>query len=172
MRSHMILVAAAAFLLASAGPTLAESTATSNRSTAQWMLKQESIWANMACGGKWLALDTFADGFKGTLPNGTHYGKPKSIPTYGPDTKWATNCHLDSAEVHFYSPDVAVVFGAESKTVTLKNSKHQRRYLVWTDTWLKRNGQWQMIAAQDSRIDCPVRKPAPNHEPLMKKQRE
>lgn len=84
MRSHMNLVAVVVFLSASTGSVLADGTPAKNGWTAQWIIKQENIWANMACGGKWIALDIFAEGFQGTLPNGTHYGKPKSIPTYGP----------------------------------------------------------------------------------------
>jgi catechol 2,3-dioxygenase-like lactoylglutathione lyase family enzyme len=29
-----------------------------------------------------------------------------------------------------------------------------KRCQVWTDTWLKRNGQWQIVAAQDTVIPC------------------
>jgi hypothetical protein len=25
---------------------------------------------------------------------------------------------------------------------------------VWTDTWMKRDGKWQIVAAQDNRVDC------------------
>jgi hypothetical protein len=47
------------------------------------------------------------------------------------------------------------VYGSESSVAVLPDSKHERRCLVWTDTWLKRKGRWQIIAVQDARIDCP-----------------
>jgi hypothetical protein len=122
----------------------------------RWMIEQERAWANMACGGKWISNDVFADDFKGTGPNGGKYGKPTGQPTYNPNTKWHTDCRLDQAEVRFYGASAAVVFGAESKTVPLPDGKQERRCLVWTDTWLRRNSKWQMIAAQDSRITCPT----------------
>jgi Domain of unknown function (DUF4440) len=118
---------------------------------------QERAWAEMACGGKWIANDVFADDFNGTSPNGGHYGKPTGSPTYDPNTKWSTDCKLDEADVRFFSSQSAVVFGKESKTVPLTDGKQERRCLVWTDTWIRRNGKWQMIAVQDGRIDCPRR---------------
>ena len=36
-----------------------------------------------------------------------------------------------------------------------EDGKEARRCQVWTDTWLKRNGQWQIVAAQDTVIPCP-----------------
>ncbi len=67
---------------------------------------------------------------------------------------------LDEADVRYFGQDIAVIYGAESKTVELEDKKHERRCLVWTDTWLRRNGKWQIIAVQDNRIDCPEKKPA------------
>jgi hypothetical protein len=157
MRMYTILVVAVALASIVAGSALASDAHAKDNATAEWMIKQEGIWANMACGGKWIALDVLADDFQGTSPNGEHYVKPKSVPTNDPNTKWSTDCRLDKADVRFFSSDVAVVYGAESKTAPLSDSKHERRCLVWTDTWLKRNGKWQMIAVQDNRIKCPTK---------------
>jgi Domain of unknown function (DUF4440) len=150
-------------LLLIAGSVLcACSTARSGRAerqqaTSYWMIGQERAWAEMACGGKWIANDTFADDFKGTAPNGSYYGKPSGSQTYDPNAKWSTDCRLDDAEVRFFSPTSAVVFGKESKTVAAANGKTERRCLVWTDSWIRRAGKWQMIAVQDGRIDCPTK---------------
>lgn len=157
MRIHTILIVVIAFASVVAGSALAGDIPAKDGATAKWMIKQERMWANMACGGKWIALDVFADDFHGTSPNGGHYGKPKSIPTNDPNIKWSTDCHLDKADVRFFSTDVAVVYGAESKTVELPDSKYERRCLAWTDTWLKRIGKWQLIAVQDGRIKCPAK---------------
>jgi len=119
------------------------------------MIERSKAWADQACGGKWVISDLFADDFKGTSPKGSRYEKPAGEPPNDPNTKWSTNCTLDDADVRFFGPDVAVVYGAESKTVPLPDGKHERRCLVWTDTWLRRNGRWQIIAVQDNRIECP-----------------
>lgn len=75
-----------------------------------------------------------ADDFHGTAPRGTRYDKPTGEPTYDPNTKWFTDCRLDEADVRFFGPDVAVMYGAESKTVTLEDASQERRCLAWTDT--------------------------------------
>lgn len=157
MRMYTIMIIAIGFASIFAGSALAGDVPAKDSATAKWMIKQERIWASMACGGNWIALDVLADDFQGTSPNGGHYVKPKSVPANDPDTRWSTNCRLDKADVRFFSSDVAVVYGAESKTVSLPDSKHERRCLVWTDTWIKRDGKWQMIAVQDSRIKCPAK---------------
>ena len=51
---------------------------------------------------------------------------------------------INDVIVRFYG-NVAVAQGSE--TWTRKNGKKGR--WVWTDTWLKRNGNWQIIAAED-----------------------
>jgi hypothetical protein len=35
-----------------------------------------------------------------------------------------------------------------------KEGKETKRCLIWTDTWLKRAGKWQIVAAQDTTIPC------------------
>jgi len=55
--------------------------------------------------------------------------------------------HLDYANVRFFG-DTAVVQGSE--TWTRKGGRKGR--FVWTDTWVRRNGQWQIVAAQDNSI--------------------
>jgi|GEM_PF-740728 len=158
MRSHTILFCVAAVAAAFAGQALAADIPANNGATAKWMIEKERAWANMACGGEWVATEILADDFQGTAPKGIRYGKPKSAPTYDPKTQWSTDCRLDQADVRFFSPDVAVVYGAESKTVALPDAnEHERRCLVWSDMWLRREGRWQIIAVQDNRVECPAK---------------
>lgn len=140
-----------------ASTALAGDVPAEHSATAKWMIEQARAWAEQACGGKWVISDLLADDFQGTSPKGTRYGKPKGEPEYDPKTQWSSDCRLDEADVRFFGPDIAVMYGAESKTVPLADSKQERRCLVWTDTWMRRNGKWQIIAVQDNRIDCPVK---------------
>lgn len=123
--------------------------------TTRWMIEKERAWANMACGGTSIAKEILADDFQGTAPKGIRYGKPKGDAPDDPNTVWSSDCRLDSADVRFFSADVAVVYGSESKTVPLPGGGHERRCLVWSDMWLRRAGRWQIIAVQDNRVDCP-----------------
>lgn len=138
-----------------AGSALAGDMTAEQNATSSWMIEREKAWVDMACGGKWIADELFADDFKGTAPRGSRYGKPAGEPAHDPDTKWSKDCSLDEADVRFFGPDAAVVYGAESKTASLPDGKQERRCLAWTDTWLRRKGKWQIIAVQDNRIDCP-----------------
>lgn len=140
-----------------ARPASAKDMPVKDSATALWMIEQARAWADQACGGKWVISELFAEDFKGTSPKGARYEKPTGEPPYDPKTQWSTNCNLDTADVRFFGSDVAVMYGAESKTVTLADGKQERRCLVWTDTWLRRNGKWQIIAVQDNRSDCPVK---------------
>jgi hypothetical protein len=157
MRNHKILIVLLLAASTFTGRALADDNPTKDSPTAHWMIEKERAWADMACGGKWVATEILADDFQGTSPKGTRYSKPTGEPPYDPKTQWSTDCRLDSAEVHFFSPDVAVVYGSESKTVALPDSKHERRCLVWSDMWFRRNAKWQIIAVQDNRIDCPAK---------------
>jgi len=138
-------------------PGMAADLPAKDSATTKWMIEQERAWAEQACGGKWIASEILADDFQGTAPKGSRYGKPSGEPPHDATTKWSTDCKLDEADVRFFSADVAVVYGAESKTVELPDAKHERRCLVWSDMWLRRKGKWQIIAVQDNRVECPVK---------------
>jgi Domain of unknown function (DUF4440) len=124
------------------------------KETVQWMIAQEKAWAEQSCGKPWVLSELLATDFHGTSPKGTRYDRPTEVPTYDPAT-FHSDCRLLDADVRFFGDNVAVVYGSESSVAVLPDSKHERRCLVWTDTWLKRKGRWQIIAVQDARIDCP-----------------
>jgi uncharacterized protein DUF4440 len=55
--------------------------------------------------------------------------------------------HLDYAHVRFFG-DTAVVQGSE--TWARKGGRKGR--FIWTDTWLRRDGKWQIVAAEDDSV--------------------
>jgi hypothetical protein len=55
---------------------------------------------------------------------------------------------VDYVDVRFFSDNLAVAQGQESWVLT--NGEHGR--YIWTDTWLRRKGQWQIIASQDTKL--------------------
>jgi ketosteroid isomerase-like protein len=57
--------------------------------------------------------------------------------------------HLDYAHVRFFG-ETAVVQGSE--TWTRKGG--QKGHFVWTDTWVRRNGKWKIVAAED--VSVPI----------------
>jgi len=136
------------------GTAFAGDTAPERNATARLIIERARAWADQACGGKWVISDLLADDFRGTSPEGTRYEKPTGEPPYDPNAQWSTDCRLDQADVRFFGRDIAVMYGAESRKVALPDGNHERRCLVWTDTWLRRKGKWQIIAVQDNRVEC------------------
>jgi len=61
---------------------------------------------------------------------------------------------LGDVKVRFFGDSIAIAYGAESRIGKTKEGTEAKRCQVWTDTWLKRNGQWQIVAAQDTVIPC------------------
>ena len=51
---------------------------------------------------------------------------------------------LNDVKVRFYG-NTAVAQGSE----TWEKRSSERGRFVWTDTWLQRNGRWQIVAAED-----------------------
>ena len=97
---------------------------------------------------------------RGELPQGSGNGR-QSVRRIGPARlirRYRARAGARTArpdEEYPFGDNVAVVYGSESSVAVLPDSKSERRCLVWTDTWLKRKGRWQIIAVQDARIDCP-----------------
>jgi len=71
----------------------------------------------------------------------------------------AHGCALDDAKVRFFSSssgeNVAIVYGSEHAIGKDKTHPDAKVCQVWTDTWLKRDGKWQIAASQDNKVDCP-----------------
>ena len=52
-------------------------------------------------------------------------------------------------KVHFFGDSTAILYGSESAIHIEVNGHRHKVKLTWTDTWLKRGGTWQVVAAQD-----------------------
>jgi len=60
---------------------------------------------------------------------------------------WAHGCALDDAKARFFGETLAIIYGSEHATGRDKAHPDVKQCQVWTDTWLKRDGKWQIIAA-------------------------
>jgi hypothetical protein len=124
--------------------------------TEKWMTEQETAWAEQECSHKSILSALLAEDFTGTSPKGERYSKAQAMTKSASDTSQATDCRLLHADVRFFGSSTAVIYGSETAVETSPNAKPERYCLIWTDTWLKRGGKWQIIAAQDTLIKCPV----------------
>jgi len=112
----------------------------------------EAKWASSACSPQPELKDVIADDFQGTSTKGQRYGKEEAITT---DTKsLSRDCKLGEVKVRFFGDSIALAYGAENRMIKDNNDKETKRCQVWTDTWLKRAGKWQIVAAQDTIVPC------------------
>lgn len=119
----------------------------------KYICDSEAGWAeSVASGDATVVKRILADDFIGVHPSGRHYSKAEMVDgtPKAPET-FASN-HVNDVIVRFYG-NVAVAQGNE--TWRKKNGESGR--FVWTDTWLKRNGKWQIVAAED--LIAPVEPP-------------
>jgi len=120
--------------------------------TVKFIIAFEAKWASSACSPQPDLKDVIADDFQGTSPTGRRYGKEQAITT---DTKsLARECQLGEVKVRFFGDSIAIAYGAESSVTKNNDGKETKRCLIWTDTWLKRSGKWQIVAAQDTNVPC------------------
>jgi hypothetical protein len=135
-------------------PTVAQESrwGSPDEDTVKLITAAEAKWASSACGPQPDLKDVIADDFQGTSTKGQRYGKEDAITT---DTKsLSRDCQLGEVKVRFFGDSIAIAYGAENSMIKDKDSKETKRCQVWTDTWLKRAGKWQIVAAQDTVIPC------------------
>jgi hypothetical protein len=120
--------------------------------TVKFIIATEAKWASSSCSPQPELKAVIADDFQGTATDGHRYDKAEAIAT---DPKVvARDCQLGEVKVRFFGDSIAIAYGAENRIRKAEDGKEARRCQVWTDTWLKRNGQWQIVAAQDTIIPC------------------
>jgi len=122
--------------------------------TAKSLIDWERQWAEEACTHSVIVQTILADDFQGTSPDGKRYSQPEAVTKAKTSKAEARECRLNDAKVRFFGDHMALVYGSESSIRKARDGKEHTRSLVWTDTWLKRNGKWQIVAAQDMRTDC------------------
>jgi len=128
--------------------------ASADDETAKFMIDAERQWAEAACSHSKIAEKILADDFQGTSPEATRYTKSEEVADSADVSKAARDCRLIDAKVRFFGESLALVYGSESAVRKGKDGVEKPRCLIWTDTWLKRNGKWQIIAAQDTEYGC------------------
>ncbi len=87
-----------------------------------------------------------ADDFIGVDPKGRSYTKAKMVSDTRDAPKYFVSNHANEVKVRFYG-DTAVAQGDE--TWERRSGEPLRGRFVWTDTWVRRNGKWQIVAAED-----------------------
>jgi hypothetical protein len=121
--------------------------------TAKFIVNAERQWDENDCTHNKIAEQILADDFQGTSPDAKRYTKTEEAAEMS-DAKAARNCRLIDAKVRLFGDNLALAYGSESLIRRAEDGTEKSRCLIWTDTWLKRNGKWQIIAAQDTQFEC------------------
>jgi hypothetical protein len=126
---------------------LACATAPNQQDAERYIVDCERQWAESVTTGDTTDIERFlADDFIGVDTEGRHYTKQQAILEIRDAPKDFVSNHLNQVKVRFYG-NSAVAQGDESWL--RRTGDHRRGRFVWTDTWILRNGRWQIVAAED-----------------------
>ena len=111
----------------------------------RYITESERQWAESVATGDTTTIgNILADDFVGVDPKGKLYKKAEMIADTREAPKLFVSNHLNEVKVRFYG-NTAVAQRHES----WERRSGERGRFVWTDTWVKRNGKWQIVAAED-----------------------
>lgn len=166
-RTRLALIMATAMLTLSqavnAAPPSQGRWAADTDPIARRLIEQERRWATDGCTPSTVVRDFIAPDFVGTSPAGGLYSRAALLQRENGKSR-ARDCKLLAAQVRFYGPDLAVIYGNESAVVAQPDGTETTHILIWTDTAVRRAGKWQVIAVQDM-VAPPGWKPADWHVP-------
>jgi ketosteroid isomerase-like protein len=135
-------------IIATALSMPAQQSTTSNADAERYIRDSESQWAEAVANGDVSVVKrVLADDFIGVDAGDGHlYPKAEAISwIQDHHTEFVFN-HVDEVKVRFYG-NTAVAQGSESWERRIGEPRRGR--FVWTDTWVLRNGQWRIVAAED-----------------------
>lgn len=111
----------------------------------RYIVDSERQWAESVATGDASTIERIlADDFEGIDPEGKSYDKAKMITDTRGVSQYFVSNRLNEVKVRFYG-ETAIAQGDES----WERRDGQRGRFVWTDTWIRRNGRWQIVAAED-----------------------
>ena len=115
------------------------------KETERYILESERQWAESVATGDTLAIQRIlAEDFIGVDPKGRLYTKQQMIDETRNAPKYFVSNRLNDVKVRLYG-ETAVAQGSE----TWEKRTGERGRFVWTDTWIRRNRRWQIVAAED-----------------------
>jgi ketosteroid isomerase-like protein len=92
-----------------------------------------------------------ADDFVGTSPTAHVYYKPMAISTLESGTHVVKSMALDEVSANVFG-DTAVAFTSQEEVSTFGGQDTSGHY-HYTNVWIKRNGEWKVVASHGSRYD-------------------
>ena len=155
MRNSIVRVVGALFVALQIFPARAQQShwASPDDKTAQYIIEMERKWAEGVCTDNGVVAGLLAEDFQGTSTSGERFTKADELRDEK-GARTAHGCGLDQTKVRFFGDGLAIVYGSEHATGKDRSHPEAKVCQIWTDTWLKRDGKWQIIASQDNRMNC------------------
>lgn len=141
MKSLAVVILAVATVSAQAADKCA-----SRQQAKAYIEKSEARWAEQSVTNDMSVIrEIIADDYIGVSSSSKVVDKAALLKDVSED--FVSN-RLDYADIHFFSDRLAVAQGKENWEM---KGEHLGSY-IWTDTWLCRDGRWQIIASQDTSL--------------------
>ncbi len=114
---------------------------------AQQILKIENEWTQMFVTRNFSALERMlADDYVGSDVD-SRRGKAEEIAGYKQITDKVASAAIENVKTHIFTKDAAIVTGELINKGQTKDGKDFTNRYRFTDTYVKRNGVWQCVAA-------------------------
>lgn len=155
MKRGLSPLVAVLLIFSPAVPTRAQQPATYSQAEAEAYIRQASAdWATSVATNDGSVLERIlAEDFVWVL-EGRVLNKTQAVADAAAGPGPFLSNSLDYVNIRFFG-DTAVAQGRETWRRSRGPILHGR--FIWTDTWVRRNGRWQVVASQDTVI--PVEEP-------------
>jgi uncharacterized protein (TIGR02246 family) len=118
----------------------------------QELIKLENAWSTAWQKKDVAALDRlFAAEYLSTDSDGKTTTKAQDLQDVKDPTTTLTSFKLENLTVHVYNDAFAVVTGSNTEKATFKGKDDSGTYM-FTDVFVKRDGRWQIVATQSSKV--------------------
>lgn len=118
----------------------------------QELIKLENAWSTAWQKRDVAALDRLcAAEYLSTDSDGKTTTKAQDLQDVKDPTTTLTSFKLENLKVHIYSDAFAVVTGSNTEQATFKG-KDDSGTFMFTDVFVKRDGRWQVVATQSSKV--------------------
>jgi ketosteroid isomerase-like protein len=139
---------------AAAPPEAAVPAAPSDTGIEETIVQLERDWVAAIQKRDAVALERLlADDFVGTSPNSHIYLKSMAIDDLASGRYQVTSMTLDESSANVYG-DTAVAFTRQTE-ISKYGDQDTSGHYHFTNVWLRRNGEWKVVASHGSRDDQP-----------------
>ena len=113
----------------------------------------ENSWEAAVASHNFATVDSMVAGdFVGVTSKGKFANRSQMLAEYKGDKDTYKSAKNEKLNVKTFGPNVTVVTGRAREVGTGKDGKAFNRTFLFTDTWMMRDGKWQCVASQASKI--------------------